>query len=98
MKNNEFVPIDLQKTMISSKLVHCNDTVLVRKELAKKRILNGSFSVIAPRGAPTTVGKYIIASKKDFKRSSFGLFTDHFPVVATFCADELPEGKALTFD
>ena len=97
-KDDPFIPLLLNTSMISTKKDHCNDSIMARRSVLVNHALKGGFYVIEPKGAPVSVGGYSVMREKDFKRSTFGLFTDHYPVAAIFCADEIPDISRLVLD
>jgi hypothetical protein len=84
----------LESTMTSSKLSHCNDTILIQQSM-RKHVQKNGFRAILPQGTPKIFGEFALMRVKDYKRELFTLFTDHFPVSAIFSADDLPVEKRL---
>jgi len=100
-KNDPFEALILEPSMTSKKLHHCNDSILVPKSLIDKHAPPGKlYQVIAPKGAPILIGDYSVIRTKDHTRESFALFTDHYPVSAILCADEIkrPETVPISLD
>lgn len=77
---------EIQSSMISSKITHCNDAIAAPKKITEKHFVSAGIS--KPKGSPTTIGDWAVWRERDFQRLSFALFTDHYPVTAIFTADE----------
>jgi len=74
----------IKGTMASIKNWRINDNILVTNAVKKNRYIDESAITIRPKFMAVEVGEYTVQRTKDYERMKISLFTDHYPVTATF--------------